>query len=196
MSEEKKISDVKEVLTMLEEKVNSLRIEEVNLNARLQADSLRIEAQKKIDEIELTKKTNNANSSLDNREAKVLSMERVILLKEQEVKKRIGDLEGREREVVDFDERVKKFNQERKSFEEMRRSQIAELDVITEKKAHLTGKEDELKVREDNIRGREKAVTKQEKYYQDRVGELDAWARDIKTQVEHLEGLKKEIHYV
>src|SRR3990167_11145700 len=105
-------------------------------------------------------------------------------------------VEKREQEHLNLENRYHQLNKERSDFEAMKRSMRPEIDKMKEEKTHLEGKESGLKNREDGVRGREKALIQKEQYYQDRTGEFMEREKRIKKQIEHLEGLKKELQYV
>ena len=192
----KAITDLEVIEKDLKEKVNKLRAEESNLKSFIHTESMRIEAQKKLDEVNLAKKENLGKMSLDDKEAKIFEREKVVERSEAALKDRIAMVEKREQQHVYLEKSFEQLNKERRDFESMKKNQMIELDKIKEETEIYKSRSEELKVREDNIRGREKAVVAKEKYYQDEIGRLTAWEKQIKTQVEHLEGLKKEISYV
>lgn len=192
----KEIKNLEIIVKDLESKVKTLRIEESNLKSFIHTETMRIEAQKKLDEVHLTQKENLGKMDLDSKEAKIFEREKVVERSEAALKDRIIMIEKREQEHVYLEKKFEQLNRERKDFETMKRNQMVELDKIKEETEIYKSKSEELKIREDNIRGREKSVINKEKYYQDEIGRLTEWEKRIKTQVEHLEGLKKELSYV
>lgn len=192
----KQIKDLEMVSNTLEEKIQKLRIEESNLKGSIHAETMRFEAQKKLEDINLVNKDNVRKMAQDAKEAKILEREKVLERMEVIAKDRETMIEKAEQKYVDIDKRFHQLNKERKDFEAMRREQMAELDKIKEETMVLLSKEKMLIGKEDALRGREKAVIKKELFIQDEVGRLTEWEKSIKIQIEHLEGLKKELSYV
>ena len=190
------IKDLEIIEKDLENKVKKLRIEESNLKSFIHTETMRIEAQKKLNEVHLSQKENLGKIGLDAKEARISEREKRVALSEESLKDRIVMIEEREQKHVYLEKQFEQLNKERKDFEVMKREQMVELDKIKEETAIFSAKEESLKGWEDGLRGREKAVTKKEKFIQDEVGRLTEWEKQIKIKIEHLEGLKKEIQYV
>lgn len=190
------IKDLEIIEKDLEEKIKRLKAEESNLKSFIHAETMRIEAQKKLDEVHLSQKENLGKMGLELKEVKIFEREKAVERSEGFLKDRIGMIEKREQQHVYLEKKFEQLNKERKDFETMKRNQMVELDKIKEETEIYKSKSEELKVREDNIRGREKSLVTKEKYYQDEIGRLTEWDKQVKTQVEHLEGLKKELSYV
>ena len=191
----KEITDLEIIAKDLEKKIERLKIEESNLKSSIHTEGMRLEAQKKIDEIHLVQKENNGSMKLDLKESKIFDREKVVANSEEALKDRIFMIEKREQQHVYLEDQIKQLNKERKDFEAMRRSQMVELDKIKEEKEVFLAKEKMLEGKEDGLRGREKAVVQKEKFIQDEVGRLTEWEKQIKIKIEHLEGLKKELSY-
>lgn len=192
----KEITDLEIIAKDLESKIERLKIQESNLKTHIHSESMRLEAQKKLDEVHLIQTENVKKMGLDVKEAKIIEREKSVMLSEESLKDRIVMIEEREQKHVYLEKKFEQLNKERKDFEAMKRSQLEELDKIKEETAIFSAKEESLKGREDGLRGREKAVMQKERFIQDEVGRLTEWEKNIKTQIEHLEGLKKEISYV
>lgn len=192
----KEITDLEIIVKDLENKVEKLKIQESNLKSHIHSESMRMEAQKKLDEVHLIQTENVKKIGLDVKEAKIIEREKSVMLSEESLKDRIVMIEEREQKHVYLEKKFEQLNKERKDFEAMKRSQLEELDKIKEETAIFSAKEESLKGREDGLRGREKAVAQKERFIQDEVGRLTEWGKTITTQIEHLEGLKKEISYV
>lgn len=192
----KKITDLETIVTDLEKKIKKLQIEESNLKSSIHSESMRIEAQKKLNEVELVGKENFGKARLDSMEAKIAQREKVVALSETALKDRIIMVEKREQQHVYLEKKFEQLNKERKDFEAMKRQQQSDLDNLKEETAIFSSKEADLIGREDGIRGREKALAKKEFFIQDEIGRLTEWEKRIRTQIEHLEGLKKELSYV
>ncbi len=192
----KKITDLEIIVDDLEKKIKKLQIEESNLKSSIHSESMRIEAQKKLNEVELVGKENSGKARLDSMEAKINQREKVIALSEAALKDRIVMVEKREQQHVYLEKKFEQLNKERKDYEAMKRQQQADLDKLKEETAIFSSKEADLIGREDGIRGREKALAKKEFFIQDEIGRLTEWEKRIRTQIEHLEGLKKELSYV
>lgn len=192
----KKITDLEIIVNDLEKKIKKLQIEESNLKSSIHSESMRIEAQKKLNEVELVGKENSGKARLDSMEAKINQREKVIAFSEAALKDRIIMVEKREQQHVYLEKKFEQLNKERKDYEAMKRQQQSDLDKLKEETAIFSSKEADLIGREDGIRGREKALAKKEFFIQDEIGRLTEWEKMIRTQIEHLEGLKKEIQYV
>ena len=190
------IKDLEIIEKDLENKVKKLRIEESNLKSFIHTETMRIEAQKKLDEVHLSQKENLGKIGLDAKEARISEREKRVALSEESLKDRIVMIEDREQKHVYLEKQFEQLNKERKDFEVMKRNQQEELDKIKEETAIFSAKEENLKGWEDGLRGREKAVAKKERFIQDEVGRLAELEKSITTQIEHLEGLKKEMQYV
>lgn len=194
MSEE--IKDLEIIKKGLEDKIKKLRIEESNLKASIHAESMRLEAQKKLDEVHLSQNENIKTMKLDAKEERIFEREKAVERLETVLKDRIAMIEKREQQHVYLEKKFEQLNKERKDFESMKRSKILELEKIKEDTTILSAKEGMLIGKEDDLRGREKAVVKKELFIQDEVGRLTEWEKRLKTETEHLEGLKKELNYV
>ena len=192
----KKITDLEIIVNDLEKKIKKLQIEESNLKSSIHSESMRIEAQKKLNEVELVGKENSGKARLDSMEAKINQREKVIAFSEAALKDRIIMVEKREQQHVYLEKKFEQLNKERKDYEAMKRQQQSDLDKLKEETAIFSSKEADLIGREDGIRGREKALAKKEFFIQDEIGRLTEWEKMIRTQIEHLEGLKKELSYV
>src|SRR3990167_4169871 len=197
MSDEiKEINELKLIKENLEKEVSRLRVQELNLKASINAESLRLEAQKKLDELDVERKSNVSKLSFANKEERLTKRESAVHASEEALRNRTIMVEKREQEHLNLENRYHQLNKERSDFESMKKSMRSEIDKMKEEKAHLEGKESGLKAREDGVRGREKALVQKEQYYQDRMGEFTEWEKRVKKQIEHLEGLKKELQYV
>ena len=189
------IEGLKIIEGSIKKKISDLQIEESNLKNCIREEQFRLEAQKKLDELTLTKKENVSNVTLDIKETRISQRERAVELSEERLRDRIITVEKREKNLLYIEDKIHQLNKERVDFESMRRNLMVDIDKLKEEKAMWEGKEKELEVREDNIRGREKAIQKQEKYYQDCLGEIAVQKKEVQKMIDHLEGLKKEANY-
>lgn len=193
MSEQ--ITDLEMVVKTLKEKVDRLRIEETQLQSSIHSQTLRFEAQKKLEDVNSVNKDNIRKLQLDAKEAKIVEREEQASLVEKGVADRVRMVDEREQRHVYLEKQFENLNRERKDFEEKRREQLRELDRIKEETAIFLAKEKMLEGKEDGLRGREKAVKQKELFIQDETGRLTEWENKIKKDIEHLEGLKKELSY-
>ena len=189
------IEGLKIIEGSIKKKISDLQIEESNLKNCIREEQFRLEAQKKLDELTLTKKENVSNVTLDIKETRISQRERAVELSEERLRDRIITVEKREKNLLYIEDKIHQLNKERVDFESMRRNLMVDIDKLKEEKAMWEGKEKELEVREDNIRGREKSIQKQEKYYQDCLGEIAVQKKEAQKMIDHLEGLKKEANY-
>lgn len=185
------LATLSEVKKNLEEQIKQLEIRKNNLDAQLHTETVKREIDKKLEDTEKKKEFIQEADKLDNLRNQLNSRVTAIELLEEQQRSRIIELEKREMEMINIEEKRMDLNNERSNFNKYKYEIELELEKAKEIIAEANVSEEKIRMNNEALAGRERLVKDREKYWNDRIGELEEIEARVKREIENLEGLKK-----
>lgn len=184
----------KELLTQkLDEEIKSLDIKKQNLITSIRDLEVQRESARKIDEVEIQRERNKSiKETAKLKNSLTGGMER-LEQKKTALNEREASLVRRESEVKDAKSWLDKLATERAEVYELRRKSERMMAEAQEKMEIVKANEESYQAKRDELTGREKAVEQKEKWWNDRIGELEMKEKEMKMEMADLEALRRVI---
>jgi chromosome segregation ATPase len=176
----------------LKKEVEKLQIEASNLQAQKHTEEVAKESQQKLEKLDVQKQVLGEEQRINNLKSELDSRTTAVIQQEERLRERLADLEKREMELVDIDKKRAELNQERANFNMYKYNIERELDQAKITIADANVCQEKLDAERFTIDGRDKHLKEQEKWWNDRIGELEEKEKQVKIEVQHLEGLKAQ----
>jgi len=170
--------------------LEKLDIELSNLNAQIHTQQVRREQDKKIDASEMATKFAEEKRKIDAEQSKLDIRLRELDLKEQDLRNRDAAIKIREQDVVDYDKKRLQLSAERSNF--LKYKYDVELELVGAKNtiAEANETQNKIKMDRDMLDNREKQIKEKEKFWNDRIGELQDLEKKLETQRLNMEALE------
>lgn len=186
---------LKDLKSNLEKEVKELKIQKSNLEADVHTLQIKQEGDRKSQELDIKRKSNLEKEKNIQEINRLKILQSQVDYQSQRLKDRVSEVEKREQELIDLDKRKLVLKEERDRFN-MYKVQVAK-DV---EKAKITiaeadAREEAIQSSLRSIEFREQNVLKQEKYWNDKIGELEANIKQFNIERENFfSDQKEEIH--
>jgi len=193
MEKEEIMTDIKaleEIKSKLTDDVEKLRVMQSNLDASLHTKEVELEEKFKLRKMELEREILKEKEEVKKIKEKTEARIDLASRQEEGVRARIFELEKRELDVVDLTKKKNELTIERNNFQLYKFNIEKQLEVALEKIAEANELEEKIKMENEALLGREKSVAEKEKFWNDRIGELELFEKQITRERENLEALQ------
>ena|SRR3990172_725164 len=186
------IDSLKKIRENLKEEVSRLQIIQSNLEAQKHsADILKDQVDKREDAETFNKFAAEERRIEQKRieaEGRIDTAENI----ERSLASRVNEVERRELKTSELETLIAKLNQERANFAIYKDRVEKELQEAQEIIAHAAVTYESINAEREALVGREKKVIEQERWWNDRIGELEIERRNFQIEKENFIGSKKE----
>ena len=183
--------DEKEIMTNelegLKKDIEKYQTIKSNLLSDIHSAEIQKENKDNVNTVGLLNKVHEREIAVKVREDKIQSRIEDVERKETSLKDRVRDLEKREQNYLDLEEKRAKLNEERSNFNIYKFNVERELEKARIIIEEASQKGSELKVKEESLRAREKGILKQEKSWNDRIGELEIERKKFEIETQNKE---------
>lgn len=186
------IEEAKTVIDMLTGKIKRLRIEESNLEAQIHQRKIAVESSDKLKELEILQKYQGEDKRLKLIEDKLKGKEDLITRLEEHLDKRKRDIEERELELSEINTERDKIGRERDNFNAYRVQITKDLELAKITIAEANASKEEIEQLNHALEGRKIKIEEQEKWWNDRVGELEV--REKALEIREQNEPKEVVH--
>ena len=185
------VRGLNETIKVLSEKVKDLQTQEQNTQDRMHRDNVKKTQDDRNEETKISVRLIEGRNKLEKDKSDFESGKRAHDIKIGELNRRFHDLESREKEIVEIDKAHTKLNAERQRFDHYKFN--IERDLV---QANITiteagVQENKLEALLSEIEGAKITLENERLKIDTERGELTEQKRDIQSEIEHLEGLKK-----
>ena len=185
------IDTAKEVIKNLEEKIKQLEIRESNLNAQMHSKQIEFESSRKMDELDARTRLQKERDAITTKADGISARYSQLEIEEEKFRERKIMLEKREEELIIIEKERVELNQERSNFNVYKFNVERELEQAKIVIADANAAAEKLEMYEEDLKGREAKVKQQEKFWNDRIGEVEKKEKELRIMQENFEGLKQ-----
>ncbi|KKN70054.1 hypothetical protein LCGC14_0435010 [marine sediment metagenome] len=185
------VKGLNETIKVKSEQVKALETREQNIQDSIHRADVKKVQDNRNEETKISVKLIEGRQKLEGERAVFESGKRADDIKKGELARRFHDLETREKEIVDIDKAHKKLNEERQRFDHYKFNIERELEQANITITEAGVQEDKLEAIRSEIEGMRITLKEESLKIDTERGELTEQRKDVQSEIEHLEGLKK-----
>lgn len=185
------VRGLKETIEVLSDKVKDLQTQEQNVQDRIHRDNVKKTQDDRNEETKISVRLIEGRNKLEKDRSDFESGKRTHDVKISELNRRFHDLESREKEIVDIDKSHTKLNDERQRFNHYKFNIERDLEQANITIIESKVQENKLEAIRSEIEGAKITLEDERLKIDAERGEVTEQKRDIQSEIEHLEGLKK-----